>query len=288
MKKELKIFYAEIAWAYSPWQTVNIGMRDGERYISSSDKTFHLVGLTDNPANNTPGFWQDVRQWGFAFEDDDSDKVRGYYRLYGRLAVTLHGKQRKYKESWEVNKEALGWFNLLTSLLANLKDRKLGPLWEYFSNPRIQVENGIWFYPEDSRKKGSGSAPPFHDFPFYSICSLEPAIPQDDEQLLKATWRVIAGEVEKMLNEIRLSPITIDELDSRSLTWRFHARGAFEAAFLQWYFQELAGFKVEICQKFGCENTVPPDRKKYCGPKCYASAAKQRQRVKKREAKKHG
>ena len=38
-------------------------------------------------------------------------------------------------------------------------------------------------------------------------------------------------------------------------------RALFQAAFLQWYFQELAGFEVLKCGKYGCENAVPPGRK---------------------------
>ena len=277
--KTLKTFQAEISWLCVPWTGVTIATREGKRTISGQSGQFHpgaVESLTNNPASENPNFWKEVRQWGFAFEDDDSNKVQGYYCKYGRLQVP--GTTHVNDDNWELSKEALGWFNLLTSMMEWLKEGKLGPLWELFGSPRMYLDcSSVWFYPKNYSGIG---------IPFFSIRWITPPVPVqknpalfkwlaplNDDHVLQATWDVIVGEVNKMLNKIRLTPAQVGEHDNRNLTWRFFAQGAFEAAFLQWYFQEVADYspdgKRKKCQNPECNNFLPLKRnpgleQKYC------------------------
>lgn len=305
--KTLKTFQAEISWLCVPWQSMAVNKHGGERYISgkSVQKIAQALDddLTDNPATNDPKFWQHVRQWGFAFEDNDYDKVQGYYRAYGPLQAvprSLFHRETGYRklhneESWGANKAALGWFIHLTGLLDHIKEGRLGPLWKDFGNPRMSGEcTSVWFYPEAQRqKKGRGIG-----VPFYSIRWITPPwlnkmshasnfiwlTPQNNDHVMQATWDVIVMEVQKMLNEISLTPATTGEHDNRNLTWRFIARGAFEAAFLQWYFQEVADYrpngkrkKCPVCEEYLPLKKNPGNKRKYCSSKCrYADAYKKK------------
>lgn len=298
--KTLKTFQAEISWLCVPWDSVTVEKqtgRDGQfRLITGIPAAQWYRGtttdLTINPANSEPGFWRQVRQWGFAFEDDAVEKVGGYYQTYGLLKCVPKFLEKEVpgirwdfnEELWEANKMAMGWFNLLTSMMEWLKEGRLGPLRDLFGNPRMYLDcSDVWFYPKGYDEIG---------IPFFGIRWITPPVhvqknpllfkwlaPLNDDHVLQATWDVIVGEVDKMLNEIQLTPAQVGEHNNRNLTWRFYARGAFEAAFLQWYFQEMADYSPEgerrKCQNPECDNYLPLKRnpgseQKFCsnGGKC--------------------
>ena len=291
VRNELKTIYAEIAWYCDPWETINVKKKQGKRFISGDItqlKKTNWQDETNNPASQNHNFWKEVSgDWYFAFENDSLEKVRGYYRLYGALSPPTSGP-----ESWESNEQALGWFNLLTCMTRWLKEEKVGPIKDLFGHPRSldsEESRTLVFYPNDLRPKRGGGRP------FYSILwhpYVDPAYPleerltpQNDLELLQETWYLITEEVQKLLNVIQLSPATLGQHDKRNLTWLFKASGAFEAAFLQWYFQELADVKITTCKKHGCKKPVPPGRKRYCSDQCQRAAQQQRYRQTKRARK---
>ncbi|MHB1325776.1 MAG: hypothetical protein ACYC0L_06155 [Thermoleophilia bacterium] len=302
-RRQLKTIYAEISWYCDPWETITLETRHGERIFTNEGKytPFNLLDPIENPAQQKPLFWQDVGQWYFAFLNNDIDAIQGYYRTYGQLRVIPEDERydycgyefdlRSYEDSWRFTAHALGWFNLLTCLTDWMKKKKFGPLWELFGSPRVLEDSDIWLYHDedayssfglyDIRYSMSDQLPRFHDPDYDSQMQHLCQTPQDDAQLLQAAWNVVVDQVEMMLNEIKLSPSKGDDPNKQNLTWKFEVYGAFQAAFLQWYFQELADVNIDKCEKVGCQNAIPPGRKKYCSPQCYAAAAKQRQRKRK-------
>ena len=308
MRRQLKTIYAEISWYCDPWEAATLKTRHGERIFTNHGKytPCNLLDPIKNPAQQNPLFWQDVRQWYFALMNNDIDKIQGYYRLYGQLNVIPPDEKydyqgydfglHSYEDAWRFNEEALGWFNFLTCLTDWLKKKKFGPLWELFGKPRVTNSGSIDLYPEansplDLQSLGlyqiRYSIPSIipleklRDPAFVRPTKYEHQTPQDDTQKLQAVWNVIVDQVEMMMNEIELTPFRGGDATKPNLTWRFRVYGAFQAAFLQWYFQELADVNIEKCAKSGCEKIVPPDRRKYCSKQCYAAAAKQRQRIRK-------
>lgn len=285
MKKELKTIYAEISWLCIPWEEIKVISRDGERFITGTI----CEPILDKKIE--PNYWKVVRdKWYRAFEENKKNVIQGYYRMYGPLNVIPRKDLTFDQELWKLNEFALGWFNLLTCMTEWIKSWKTGPLWELYGEPHLSDSPKIQLYPKEGQKRHN---------PFYSIewRSTSPVsttqkitretlffqTPKDDSQLLQAAWYTVIEEVKKLLNEIRLIPAERGEHNNRNLTWQFLASGAFQAAFLQWYLQELSNFKVESCAKPGCENSVPQNRKKYCSERCYWAAAKQRHRAKKRD-----
>jgi hypothetical protein len=61
------------------------------------------------------------------------------------------------------------------------------------------------------------------------------------------------------------------------VTWAFEAKGAVEAAFLQWFFTEFSQIQPNMCAADDCSNLVPADRSRWCSERC-------RERMKKRNA----
>ncbi len=301
MTKTANIIYAEIRWQICPCCRFDIKdeeVRDEEdghlietRYFI---KTSYQPGTenrdeTDNPANSDPEFWKHVANGLFsAFEGRKNiyggrGTIEGFYREYGILAPGFYREPsdgEDWFESWGECLEALKWFNRLTTWFDLLKDGEVGRLRKLFEETWLH-ESDIPFY--SIHRNTIYFEPPYpNDIVDYDFDT--PAL-QNDDEVLKATWNVLTGEAAKLINLINLSPFPVEEDGKRSLIWQFRVHGAFEAAFLQWYFQELTPFELKKCANPNCDKLARLGSD-YCGRRCAQATAKQRQRQRMRDAKK--
>lgn len=266
--------------------SIEIKERQGKHFID--DAVAHYtdgIGVKGgaNPAFEDDEFWKTlVTGWYEAFQtgrNGNDDKVRRFYSQYGLLMPLLNSK-RVWEETWELCEAALGWFKCLTYLLECLEAGKKGRgrIESLFESPLyLQLGERITLYESD--------------YPLYRIV-WEPPLgddldrlptPKDDYELYEATWHVITQEVHKYLNLIPLSPVTVEQNGTRNLMWQFSAAGAFEFAFLQWYFQKVAHRKLDPCAKPNCDN-LPEHGSDYCSRQCAQATHKQRQRKRKKDA----
>lgn len=231
-----------------------------------------------NPTRTDQNFWQKVSSLHFAFEEKAHAKIKQFYREYGFLKVLPSAKL----EDWEYTKAAVEWFNLLTSMTRWLKDRNLGPLREAIDNPgsgSVEILPGTkTMYPVILKGIDQHFSIDLLDY------TSEGAHLEPDDRLLAMAWHSILDAVNSQLNESTFTLASAPE--GFAHTWHFRAKGAFEAAFLQWYFQELAGYEIAKCRRRGCENPViPPVRQRgskqdYCSKRCRWAESKRKQREK--------
>ena len=258
------------------------------------------IDLTRLPEGNAdfleghPRFWEELRQLAFAFDDDDEERVRGFYQTYGELGrnpVASNPITSQHDESWAWAKDVVSWFRMLVSLTEAVKEHKVGFLREYghehtFTDRlRAAALRGPHFnYFEPSYKQWwRRGTPDYHIFfPYDTIPGgvLRDVYvpPQDDEKLLSGTWKAITFAATEYLNMITLTPVVQDFSDTRSprVAWGFQVAGAMDAAFLQWFFREFWKVEFDVCAASDCANLVPEGRRKWCSETC-------REREKKRE-----
>jgi len=158
------------------------------------------------------------------------------------------------------------------------KTGRLAPLWEKFGPPQESKDcKPVFFVNDDSELNIKFS-------PWISTEAGEVLFhtPKNDEQLLQATWEAVTNAVGKYLDGIRLAPIIQEQPQSGLILWGFIAKGALQAAFLDWFFQEIAHMNVTTCQARGCQNIVLLPRKIFCSERCRQREKKSRQRHNKR------
>jgi hypothetical protein len=227
-----------------------------------------------------PRFWQQVRQLYFTFEEGKIPM--GFYYQYGGILEDFHS------ESIEEVRKKLDWFRLLTVMVEWAKAGKLAPLWETFGQPQESKDCKPVFFVNDGSELNIKFSPwfatkggeisyytPTDDIFYYT--------PKNDEQLIQATWEAVTEAMEKYLQAITLVPITQGQPQSKLILWGFQAKGALQAAFLDWFFQEIAHMNVNTCQARGCQNIVLLPRKIYCSERCKEREKKYRQYHKKKK-----
>lgn len=260
---------SEIQWFPVDWDTFTSVESMNEVHI-------RRMNVNVDPAKADPKFWEQVANgWYWAFKNKDAYKVEGFYRKYG-LLVPLQNYEGEREDSWKTNLEALDWFNLLVHVFNCLETGNVGLLKDLFGEHRYlkTLESEVLLRESDIPLYSIVWQPPHPGIQNGVLnLDLELPTPQNDNDFFNAAWNVITQEVQMFLNLIPLTPATVGEYSNRNLTWRFQGVGAFEAAFLQWYFAKVAPFKMEKCQRKGCSNLLPSKKnpgspRKYCSPTC--------------------
>lgn len=234
-----------------------------------------IFAETPNPTAEGPRFWEKVQQLSFAFQEEDWPGVQRFYHGVGPLGYRRPDGPMEYEPLiW--CQGVLRWFQELTSLVRWIKDDRLSPIWEKFGPPRLSKQ----VYPVSIVRPFAWTREYALEFAgWHGRKGTEWGwfTPQDDEQLVVATWQVVTHAVQDGLSRIKLEPLTADYRDSKApmVAWGFKAEGALHAAFLQWWFQEVAYLNIRTCAAEGCDRPVPPHRDQFCSKQC---ASRERQR----------
>lgn len=265
--------YARVYFAPIPWRRVafeGTAIRCLEQELPEGD-------TLRNPADDNPRFWREVRQLAFALHDGDMAAVRAFYGRYGPL-----GDLSEAPAAWEDLDEVrrrLDWFRALTVMLEWIKARKAGPLREMFARAHRPKEGaGPWFL----YGRGAEGSSPAGDL----VIAWRPgpgikASGLADDELFTAAWTALEDAVADALRHVTMLPGAEPRQHPppRPLsTLLFVAPGAFAAAFLQWWLQEVAPVNVVKCAAPDCQNPVLPPRVTYCSERCREREKKRRQR----------
>jgi len=166
----------------------------------------------------------------------------------------------------------LNWFRLMTVIISHCKQGKTDALREIWHTWEAQYECRDLLY---------GFPVELHTFPRLKT----------DEDLISFFWGMMMNSVGMVIGHIPLELVTPETLPSLGLrstgpcsspVFGFSPLGALEAAFLQWYFHELAPVGVRKCAREDCNNLVLSPRQKYCSSRCRETEKKRRQRNGKR------
>lgn len=277
----LHTIYADIDWLCFP-KKVEIAEKEGWRYIRAAKRQELLDVLNRSPSRlEDESLWRDVNQLYFAFNESNYEKIKAFYSQNGFLHVLPRDRWRRLnlpEEDWEYTLAALEWFNLLISMTWWLKNENLGPLREVFNETKEISLPGLKI-----KKPYLLKGPPNSGF---DIFTNHWPHPKDDGELRKGTWAAITTSLYYQFNRLTFGPPEVTSFEMMTHAWYFEVYGAFQAAFLQWYFQELAGYGLRKCARDGCDNVVVPTPKKrgkekiYCDQRCRWAANKQKQREK--------
>lgn len=262
----LKTICAAVSFIPAQWDDVFLD----ENQIIRPKKTANLPlkDMLANPVGNDPRFWREVRQLYFVFEQGKIPV--DFYRQYGGILNSYEAEQL------EKVKKMLNWFRVLTLMVEWVKTGRLAPLWEMFGPPRESKElETIYFV-------GNELEPYIRFMPWFDSrrSKLVWYTPKNDDQLIQATWEAVTEAIAIYLRTAPLTPIKRDNNSTKMplILWGFLARGALQAAFLQWFFQEVAHMNVSTCEARGCHNIVFPPREKFCSERCRQREKKYRQR----------
>lgn len=272
----LGIIPATVTFIPLPWAKVSIS--DGSvRCLEYEDLRLDEKGKlsVENPTEKNPHFWEEVRQLYFTIKDKHWSDLRSFYQKYGPISDTGTGE-----ESLERCAKRLNWFRGLTILAGHAKAGRTAPLWEMFGPPRElrpDQEHVIYLVGNEM-----GPAIRWSPWPTFRRGKAKATwlSPQNDDELLRATWVAVTGAVTDMLRNVMLVPVQSDthDLHAPLVLWGFLAQGALQAAFLQWFIKEMGHIDFPTCAAQGCRNVVLPPRQKFCSEKCRQREKKRRQR----------
>jgi len=245
--------------------------------------------LPENPVRSDSLFWQKLCQLSFALEDGEDGKIKEFFLHYGPIAPVAEGI-----EEVERLREHLLFFRELTNWVRWLKEERTGALWErieegqrildttvFQSTPKVYytlkqaVETPPDIVLSDGRRKVHLSATgSIHS----SLHVYGMVIPSSEKRLISLCWQTVAQAAARYLETIPFVP----EANGGIILFRFKARGALDAAFLQWFFKEFVSDRV--CAAEGCENPVfGRTDKVYCSEKCKNREKMRRYRERKKE-----
>lgn len=271
--------YARVYFAPIPWQRVAF---EGTA-LRCLEQKFPERAMLRNPADDNPRFWREVRQLFFALQNGDTATVCAFYGRYGPLG-SLSDAPAEWEDLNEVRRR-LDWFRELTAMLEWIKARKAGPLRERFERAHKLQGGGAgpWFL----YGLGAEGTSPAEDLyiawrPWPRAAATGPA---NDDELFAAAWSALEDAVADALRHITMLPGAEPRLQPppRPLsTLVFIAPGAFAAAFMQWWLQEVAPVNVVQCAAPDCHNPVLPPRVTYCSERCREREKKRRQRQSRR------
>ncbi|BDG59622.1 hypothetical protein [Caldinitratiruptor microaerophilus] len=278
--ERLFTLYGAIGYVPTPWEEV--AFEDGiirlvrPRYLRPEELW--------NPADREPGFWRAVRSMAFRFRDGDQGAVREFYQRYGAFGFPADRSERT--ERWDTVATALDWFRVLTLIIEWVKQQKAGPLWDLFrSAPRRtdQEPASVTLFPGPSAGVYHVPGIYFVPWPFVRRRQVYWFHPSTDDELYIAAWRAAVDAVRGYMQKVVIVPRTQDgRAGSPAVTFSFIAKGALQAAFLQWFFQEMAPVNVTKCEAEGCPNPVLPPRERFCSETCRQREKKRRQRARAR------
>jgi len=260
--------------------------------------------------DGNPCFWQEVKQLSFAFEDKKWEAIQAFYSRYGPVKPIFLSATIGVDYGF-LTQNALLWFRHLTNLVAWIKNEKVSALREFFKEgndvffqpsfygtPRIRAlplnrEEGLSL---TNQKTVMLVLRAVQDETLRQMEILErlrevagrAQREMKDSELIPRAWDLVALAVGEKLASIELVPVR--QQSSKLMPpviWYFRAYCALDAAFLQWYFQELAPLTVKTCEAPGCNGVVLDPRAKYCSSRCYERVKKRRYLERKRR-KKHG
>lgn len=218
------------------------------------------------------------------------EAVGNFYEQYGPL--TRFGAFKTY-ESLEAALQSLEWLGTLARVTQWLKDERYGPLWDWFKTPIGKRDGHKYFSATIPGVDGTEELElaytiyyipgGINDMPTGVVHrNLQEEVtypyPKDDAELASETWKALMNAVWDKLREIPLSVVLSDFSHTKepAILWGFETRCVLDAAFLQWFFEELGYISLPKCE--GCGNIVPPGREKWCSTTCRNRVYKQRQR----------
>jgi hypothetical protein len=263
-------------------------LREGweARYIRLGTLDLHarVLGLDPAHLDKHPDFWREVLDLAFAFEEHDWPRIRAFYLTYGALGYPneelkdIYGEVPDSLEPCGWAAMVLSWFQKLTSLVSWCKEGKTGPLKDVLGSVGV-VEHlkPVYFH----------QGPLGYEIRFipWSAGETDKVLwrgPETEEELIWAGW---CAAREAIGWELRQASLTLQEtvvgkgVRTPTLFWGFAAFGkAFQAAFLQWFFQEVAYVDVRnclICHSYRFE----PGRTLYCSARCARTRKKQQDRA---------
>lgn len=293
--RPLNSILAVIAWTPIVWRDVTLrpshefsrGVIWGQAGLSPRMPSTLPSRAIWNPTFENPRFWEEVRQLYFAFEREDMSAIRDFYEMYGALGYPgddgereplpgIIGERRPrwagqfpyLPEPWEWCSSVLNWFRLLTIIVNHCKQGRADVLREIWDRWESQYVCRDLLY---------GLPVQLHELPR----------PKMDEDLISFFWGMMMASVGMVLGQIPLRLVEPEMLPFLELSsagpcsspvFGFSPLGALEAAFLQWYFQELAPVGVRKCAREDCNNLVLSPRQKYCSARCRETEKKRRQR----------
>ena len=105
-------------------------------------------------------------------------------------------------------------------------------------------------------------------------------------EIYALVWEAVIAAVQRKLATTHLEPFKMrfDRPQQPVVHWGFTADGALTAAFLQWFFEVFAPFRVQVCERPTCDRPVPQNRRKYCSRACADAHRQQRRRDRLRAA----
>jgi hypothetical protein len=225
-----------------------------------------------------PDMWQKVVQLSHQFNANDLDGIRRFYYHYGPLGYPTRQEPSAGEEAepWGWCMAALRWFQQMTTLQKLIEEERTDALWECFGKSRktaITAETAatnIYFRDQptyDYRDYG---------WRFYARGfamgpgGLEWRSPPDERQLYAAAMDLVSKAASLELQKIPLVPLETTRVKGGrpKVLWGYRPQGMFHAAFLQWFFQHLAGTDTVTCEAEGCSRAVLPPQKKYCSERC--------------------
>jgi len=266
---------AQILYYPLPWEEIVID----ETEITCLHHKMLRASEMFNPTEK-PGFWKEVQQLYFAFEQNDFSKVKNFYYTYGKIGSL--DKENRTENIQEV-KHRLNWFRLLTVMVNHIKNQKDGPLWDLFNEGEylgydvnghpisrffllgdelsFNIAFTPWMYLD---KKGKAQW----------------ILPSNNDEIFIAAWQAVSLAIQDAFRRILaipapqnrnvpISPIT---------TLHLYCQGALDAAFLQWMFEEVSYMNIKECSAKDCSRPVVPPRTIYCSDKCKHRIKKRRYR----------
>lgn len=292
--ESLRNVFGEIRWLRRPW--AEIELRPGADRVSA-----HLAAddrLVCWSGSVLPADWPDPRSLGSkgspffrqvldlqaAMEKEDWPAVAAFYATYGWLGDPKGIKQRPIGERVGWCKHALAWFRSLVELTEILQTEDDAALWRWFE-PCIPLVFGghidlvRWSAPVLALLDDGYSR-------IVIVPEAERPWPRqkDRSELYSLVWGAVIDAVQGKLATTHLEPIYKDLRKPRRplVQWGFIAEGALDAAFLEWFFDVFAPFRVQICERPDCGRRVPRGRSKFCSRQCSDAHRQQRLRDRRR------
>jgi hypothetical protein len=268
----------------SQWHLMRKGVE--ARYIRLGPLALEAQGrdFTPHYLDEHPDFWREVLALSHAFRREDWFRIRGFYQTSGPLGYPnqelkgIYGEVPPDLEPYGWAAAVLSWFQDLVSLVDWCKQGQTGPLRDVLG--RAEDKGGarpVYFH------KG----PVGYDIRFLPWSQWEgdrliARGPRTDAEVIWAGWSAAQEAISHELGKASLAlqeTVVNRSVRTPTLFWGFAAIGkAFEAAFLQWFFQEVAYVDVRDCPVCG-SHSFESGRPKYCSPKCARRAKKRQDRA---------
>lgn len=252
----------------------------GERFV----RVAPLVEWTESLpcAESYPArFWRElVEEWRPLFQEPGRYQpgITNFYAMYG--GVTAFGVENWY-ESLEAARLAIEWLATVANFVRLLKNGAYGFLRQWFDKP-VSGQDPVYYFHETIPGIDGPERLSFYYTPSLVLGRQEVNYiqPRDDEELASRAWTAVMDAAWDRLQKITLSPVLADfsKRTDATILWGFEPQGALNAAFLQFFFEELSHVNLPKCGADDCRNLVPPGRRKWCSERCRDRVKKQKKR----------